>query len=523
MKIKIVIFLLTMTSLFTGCKQNNHSKDTEDKVVKISMNSDPQTLDPRLARSLEAVTPLHMLFEGLMRSNPNGNGRPKPGIADHFTLSEDMKTYTFNLRKSIWSNGDPLTANDFIETWKDILRPDFPSPNAYQFYLIKGAKDAKEGKIPFEDVGVKAPDADTIVIELEGPTPYFVELLTTHFFYPVHRQFSSSNPITNGPFKLEQWQKHRELTVVKNPKYWDAEEVSLNKITLLPLDEHTALRMFENGELEWAGSPLGTIPQDAVKTLRHRHQLRILAAAGTHWFRINTESPPLNSIKMRQALAYALDRKAIVEYVTQGNQRQATAIIPPFFGLPANSFFKDNDIPLAWYAFQDALEELKLSIDEMPGITLCYGNSDRNHKVAQAVQQQWKKALGIDVKLENCEPQVLYDRISRHNYQIAMGAWFADFRDPISFLEVFKYKHNSTNNTQWENKEFIEQLNLSALEKDPAKRYDTLQKAEAILMQNLPVIPVFFGAFNYVKSENLFGVHFSELGYLDFKYAFYGE
>lgn len=507
--------------IFTGCKQNEHSKDAAENVLKISMNNDPQTIDPRYARSLDTVTILRALYEGLMRSDVHG--QPTHGIAEKVVLSSDLTTYTFHLRKSRWSNGDVLTSHDFIETWKDILNPEFPAPNAYQFYVIRGAQEAKEGKIPFEQIGIKAPDAYTLVIELNKPTPYFLELLTTHFFYPVHRNFSIENPVTNGPFKLNQWLKHRELSVIKNLAYWDDEEVSLNKIIFYPLDEHTALRMFESGELEWAGSPMGTIPQDAVPTLKHRHQLRLLSAAGTHWFRINTDKTPMNSVKMRQALAYALDRKAIVEHITQGNQRQATAVVPPLFGLPANSFFKDNDTPKSWYAFQDGLEEMDLSKDELPPISLCYANSERNHKIAQAVQQQWNKTLGIDIKLESCESQVFFDRLSKRQYQIAIGSWFADFRDPINFLDVFKYKNNSTNNTEWEDKEYIDLLNLSANETEPAKRFKILDKAEAILMEKMPIIPLFFAAFNYVKADNLYGVYFSELGYLDFKYAFYGE
>jgi oligopeptide transport system substrate-binding protein len=520
-KINRLLFFLCLSLIFTGCKQNNHSKDTAEQVVKISMTADPQTLDPRYSRSLQSVTLLHMLYEGLMRSD--FQGRTVPGIAQHVVVSEDLKVFTFHLRASQWSNGDPLTAMDFIDTWRDILNPEFAAPNAYQFYLIKGAKEAKEGKISLNKVGIKAKGPLTLVVELEAPTPYFLDLLTTHFFYPVHRKFSEKNAISNGPFILEEWKKHQELSVVKNPNYWDAVEVRLNKIALLPLDEHTALRMFESGELEWAGSPIGTIPQDAIQTLKHRHQLHFLSAAGTHWLRINTARLPFHSVKMRQAFGYSLNRKSIVEHVIQGNQKAATGIVPPSFGISTLSFFEDNDVPKSWYAFQEALEEMKISKDELPSITLCYANNERNRKLAQVVQQQWKKSLSLDIQLESCESQVFYDRLSKQSYQIAMGSWFADYKDPINFLEIFKYKSNSTNNTAWENQEYIKLLNQSAVETDQNERVEILKQAEALLMKEMPVIPLFFGVFNYVKSENLYGVYFSELGYLDFKYAFYGD
>jgi oligopeptide transport system substrate-binding protein len=164
---------------------------------------------------------------------------------------------------------------------------------------------------------------------------------------------------------------------------------------------------------------------------------------------------------------------------------------------------------------------MHITKDTIPSITLCYSNTSRNHKVAQAIQQQWNKTFNIEVKLENCEAQIFYDRIGRHDYQIAFGSWFADFHDPINFLEIFKYKNNKTNNTLWENPEFTQLLNISSTEFNHEIRKETLAKAEGILMQEMPVIPICFSSLNYVKSEDLLGVYFSDLGYLDFKYAFY--
>lgn len=520
MKEKILLAALSLgLMLLTCCQSNQKHRDADEQTVHISMTSDPQSLDPRLERALDTTTILHALYEGLMRCNMQGE--PIPALAEKIDLSPDHTTYTFTLKKSAWSNGDPLTAHDFVATWRQILQPDFPAPNAYQFYVIKGAKAAKEGKIPVEEVSIQAPNPLTLVVELETPTPYFLELLTSHFFYPVHPKFSANEVITNGPFKLDSWTKHSELTLVKNPRYWDAREVRLHKLVFMPLDEHTALRMYQNGELEWAGSPMGSIPQDSTATLKHRKELRITPGAGTHWFRVNTSQSPFQSAKMRKAFAYAIDRKALVEHVLLGGQKPAMAIVPPSFHLHPSTFFHDNDTPAAWYLFQEALEDLHMSKDNIPAITLCYSNTSRNHKVAQAIQQQWKKALNIEVKLENCEAQIFYDRIGRQDYQVAFGSWFADFHDPINFLEIFKSKDNKTNNTFWENPEYTQLLDKSATEFLHDKRKEILSKAEAILMQEMPVIPICFSSFNYVKSDNLLGVYFSDLGYLDFKFAFY--
>lgn len=522
-----MFYYLSLLILFfvTGCRPepSNNLEHLEEsrQVVRIAITDEPSSLDPRLARDVPTATLLHMLYEGLMRTDYDG--KIIPAVAQHISLSQDQKTYTFKLRKSAWSNGDPVTASHFADSWKSLLDPKFPAPNAYQFFIIKGAKGAKQGEVPLSDVGITALDAETLVVELESPTPYFLQLISTHFFYPVHPKSANDALIGNGPYQLQQWAHHDALTFVKNPHFWDAAEVHLQKIVVNILDERTALTLFENRELSWAGSPMGTLPQDAIATLKHRHQLHVLQAAGTHWCRFNTAKSPFQNIEMRRAFALSLDRKSLVEHVTQGNQQPAMAIIPPAFGLPQKAFFEDHDSPKAWEAFQKGLEELKLSKDDLPEITLSYIAGDRPHKVAQAIQQQWAKGLGVTVRLQSDESKVFLDKVKKGDYYIALGSWYADFRDPINFLDIFRTKQNTTNLTNWENPQYSELLAQSARESDPQKRLKILNSAEALLIHEMPVAPLYFGAFNYVKSERLVGVYFSDLGTLDFTYAFYEE
>lgn len=506
----IAAFVLPL-SLLVSCAKEPSS--TTQQTVKISMLNDPQSLDPRLVTNLPSTTILHMLFEGLMRSN--FHGQPVPALAEKVDISPDLKTYTFHLKKTFWSNGDPLTAYDFERSWKSILDPKYPAPNAYQLYVIKGAKAFKEGT--GIELGLHAQDDDTLIVELEHPTPYFLQLTASYFFYPV------KSDLTNGPFKLESWKHNNELTVVKNDHYWDAENVSLNKIIVYILEENTALQMHLAGELDWAGSPASTMPQDAVQTLKEEHRLSTAPAAGTHWFRFNTEKPPFDNLKIRKAFSLALNRKAIVDHVTQGNEKPAMAIVPPLMHLEKTAFFDDNDTTQAWELFQEALVDLNTDKDHLPLITLCYQSNDRNNKIAQAVQQQWKKAFDIEIKLENCESKHFYDKLNRKDYQIGAGSWFADFNDPINFLEVFKYRSNSTNNTQWENPEYTKLLAESASESDSEKRNEILTKAQTILMNDMPIAPLFFSVFNFSKNRNLQAVYVSDLGYLDFKDAYWGE
>lgn len=517
--------LLCLLLNFTGC---NQKPQTHPSSLRISIEDDPLSLDPRRVRDLPTVTVIHMLYEGLMRSQ--SEGQPILALAEEVTVSPDRKSYTFQLRRSFWSDGQLVTAHDFEQTWKSLLQPNFPSPNAYQLYVIKGAQAVKEGKTAIDQVGIHAKDSSTLVVELEQPTPYFLHLLATHFFYPVHsslREKSSdvsslphSKMITNGPFALENWKHHDELTAIPNPHYWDRNHVQLDRIQLIVLDNPTALQMFERGELDWAGSPLGTLSVDSLESLKSQDKLEVMPAAGVYLFRVNTEKPPFQEAKMRQAFAYALNRTDLVNHALRGNQQPACGLVPPSF-IEGNPLFKDHDVALARQLFQESLEEQQLTLKNFPRVTICYSSNERAHKIAQVAQQQWKENLGIEVALQSNETKVYLDRLKNLDYQLGIGAWFADIRDPLSFLEIFKLKNNGTNNTQWENPEFISLLNQSSQSTQFSHRKQILKNAESVILNDMPVIPLFYASYNFVKDPMIKGVYFSELGYLDFKSAYW--
>lgn len=512
-----------------SCQQSTTLTPPEapKRELRLSISDDPATIDPRVARDLNSITAIRMLFEGLMR--PSLDGSLQPGIAESVEVSEDLKRYVFHLREAYWSNGDSVTAHDFEYAWKTILTPSFPAPNAYQLYLIKGARDAKEGKKSLTDVGIDAVNAKTLIVELEESCPYFLELTAFHAFFPVNRKLDEQKSrwsedaiqevIGNGPFSIHQWKRHNLFAVKKNPLYWDCEQVKLDSIKIYVLEENTALQLFESGGLEWAGSPLSLIPADAVPTLKQNGQLEIALATGTQWLRFNTAKSPLDHSKIRKALSYAIDRNAIVANITQGNQIPATGIVPPQLGICQEPYFADHNVELAKQLFMEALEELELSNEVFPVIQLQYPTNDRSHKIAQALQQQWQTILPIEVKLLSTEGKVLYSNVSQGDYQIALGSWFADFRDPMNFLEIFKSRMQPTNSTQWEDQNYTGLLEASSKEKDPSRRRLLLNQAESVLMEQMPVAPLFHYTFTYVKKPGVNGVLVSDLGFMDFKYA----
>jgi len=507
---------------FFGCSPEKPITETK-ATVKISTETEPHTFDPRHVRGLSERTYMNSLYEGLTRSE--AEGKIVPGMAETYAILPDKKTYVFKIRKSEWSDGQPVTAYDFYETWKTMLDPEFPSPNAYQFNVIKGAKEAKQGTISYAEVGIKALDERTLVIELEKPTPYFLELISTPFFYPVclaAREKKDSHVAewaSNGPFKLEKKGNFTtEWTMVPNPYYWDRDAVKVDEVKILKLDNSTALQLFAQKELDWAGSPLSTIPIDALAYLKQQGNLNVQTANGVYFLRLNTDSPPFNNTKFRRALAYALNRSDLVEHVLQGEEIAAQRYTPAKANV--RPLYQDNDLKQAKQLFKEALQEQNLTNKELPKITVCYANNPRAHKIAQVLQQQWKEAFGLQVELQSCEAKVYFDHLKNQNYQIGIGNWFADIHDPISFLEVFKHKDNGTNNTQWEHADYIQLINQSSEAKDKQREL-LLENAEELLMAEMPIIPLFYASYKYLQNTDLKGIYFSELGYLDLKYVYF--
>lgn len=395
--------LVILCSFFALSSCNNpSSKDSKQPTsLHIAISTDPTTMDPRRGRSLYSAQIMQALFEGLMRFDQNG--KLLAAGAESFEASLDLKTYTFKIRPNEWSNGKPVTSYDYAYNLKSTLDPNFPAPNAYQLFDIVNARDIKEGKQPIENLGIETPDEKTLVIHLENPHTYFLELTAFHGFFPVNEENDKKHPswpdgpasevVSNGPFILNEWKHNQSVKLKKNPYYWDANNVKIDALQFSMLEGNTALQLFEQEKLDWIGSPLSTIPCDVIPGLKAENRLYNSLAAGTYWIRFNTSATPLNNLKFRLALSYAIDRKSIVKHIAQGNQTAATSIVPPSFTNYHPPYFKDHDIVLARRLFQEALVELNLSIDNFPKITLSYGHDEILHKIAQSIQQEWQTLL----------------------------------------------------------------------------------------------------------------------------------
>jgi oligopeptide transport system substrate-binding protein len=534
-------FMLALSLFLSACggfqKGNESAGEKGNKAadvpqeLHVNIKTEPFSLNPGLANDSVSANVLYQTFEGLTRIK---DGKPQLAMAESYEVSKDLKTYTFKLRDAKWSNGDPVTAQDFEYAWKWALDPKNQSQYAYQLYYIKNGQAFNEGKAKAEDVGVKAIDDKTLQVTLENPTPYFLELTAFYTYFPVNSKIAQKNPkwyanagpdyTSNGPFKMTSWEHNNKIVLEKNENYWDAKNVKLTKIDMVMVnDNNTELSMFNNGELDWAGMPTGQLPTDSLPQLKKEGKLHIQPIAGVYWYKFNTEKAPLNNVNIRKALAYAIDRKAIVKNVAKGEQIPAMAAVPPtMFPENKKGYFKDNDVKKAKEYLKKGLQELGLKdVKDLPPITLSFNTDDQHVKIAQAIQDMWKKNLGIEVKLENTEWAVYIEKLHSGDYQIGRMGWLGDFNDPINFLELFRDKKGGNNDTNWENPKYKQLLIDSQKETDPEKRKELLKQAEEILMDEMPIAPIYFYTNTWVQKDNLKGVEVSGLGDVQFKWAYF--
>ncbi|EAO7496400.1 peptide ABC transporter substrate-binding protein, partial [Salmonella enterica] len=454
-----------------------------EQVFRANLTSEPSTADPGLAKDATSGTLVRATFDGLTRLD--GDSKPMNSVASDVKLSDDNLVYTFTIRDSKWSNGDPVTAHDFEFAWKRALDANFGAEYAYQLYYIKNAEKVNKGEVSADQLGVKALDDKTLEVTLENPTPFFLQLTAFYTYYPVNKKVVEANPnwameaathVSNGPFKLTAWEHKSKIILEKNEHYWDKDAVKLEKIDFAMIeDDNTALSMFDNGELDWAGQPLGGLPVDAVPALKDSGKLVVHPKATMYWYKMNTTKGPLANVKIRKALSLAVNRQEIVDNITQVGQVPTMGMLPQSMIIKKEGYFKDNDVETAKQLLAEGMKEL--GVTQLPTITLSYNTTDRHKKIAEAIQDQWRKALGIDVKLMNKEFKVHLDDMHQLNYEVARIGWNADFNDPINYMEMFRDQNTGNNDTGWENERYKELLKLSATENDPAKRTQLFAEA----------------------------------------------
>ncbi len=517
MRYRVVIILCVLAA--TACSTetaSNVSSGTRQQVLHMGNADEPQDLDPHTVTGLPEHRIISALLEGLVGKDP-ADLSPIPAVATSWELSDDGKTWVFHIRETArWSNGDRLTAHDFVWSWQRALTAELGNQYAYMLYPLVNAERYHKGQIDnFSQVGVRAIDDLTLQVNLSGPTPYFPELLDHYSTFPVHRATiekygnmhsrgttwtRAGNFTGNGPFNLVRWEQNRIVVVEKNPLYWDAESVRLQAIHFHPVQQTTTEeRMFRTGQLHvTTGIPeekIAAYMQENTDTVRQHPYL------GTYFYRFNTTRPPLDNALVRRALAMSIDRRAIVEKITKGGQMPAFTLTPPDtrgYTAPATVSFDTRRAAelLAAAGYPDGRG--------FPGLQLLYNTSESHRKVALAIQQMWKQALNIDITLHNQDWKVYLDNERTMNYEISRAAWIGDYVDPNTFLDMF-VTGGGNNRTGWSNRTYDDLIAGAAKTADQRQRYELFRQAETILMEEMPIAPIYTYSRIHLVSPDVHG------------------
>ena len=523
--------------LLGGCGAGipNADEGVEKGILLFGNGAEPKTLDPQRATGVTENKIISVLLEGLITYHPTDDNLPEPGVAERWEPNEDASIWTFHLRKdALWSNGDPVTSHDFVYSYERMLNPDFPGEYSQMLYMIKNGEAYKEGEISsFSDVGVTAIDDKTLRIELVGPTPYFLSMLKHYSWFPVHPAtieahggpFDMSgtwtlpeNYVGNGAFVLDTWLPNQYVHVVKSPTYWDRGRMQLNEVYFFPVeDDNTEKRMFDSGLLHVTG----TVPTNDIPVLRETQPdlIHLDDYLGTYFYRLNVEREPLNNPLVRKALNYAVDRQAIVDKVSLGDQKPAFSYVPPgFLGFSSPDVLSYNPEKARAYLAEAGYP----NGEGFPELYLLFNTSEGHRKIAEAIVAMWNKNLGINMQLENKEWKVYLDAQSHLDYDISRSGWIGDYMDPITFLEMFT-TGNGNNDTGWGNERYDTLINKAFRSTTEEEHFDSLMEAEAILLEELPIVPLYFYTRIYLMDPRLKGWSPKLLDNRPFKYLYLTE
>jgi oligopeptide transport system substrate-binding protein len=499
-------FCLTLLCLgLIGCGKRETLVEIGDRTQELYLNNEgePSTLDPQGNTGNIEHNILLSLFEGLVRADPK-NLSPQPGVAERWEISPDGEVYTFYLRKNArWSNGEPLTARDFIESFHRILLPSFGAQYSYMLYPMTNAEAYNSGKITdFSQVGCKALDGHTLQITLHAVTPYLLSMMYHDSWYPLPIDVikkngaidDPTNPWTkpenfvgNGPFALKEWKMNSHLLVEKSPTYWDANNVRLKKIYFDPTEEiDTVERMFRSGQIH---SDPKVQPSKVAFYRKYRPELiNIYPLLGTYFYKFNVTRPPMNDKRVRKALAMAFNRQEITDTIMRAGEQPAFFLTPPdTAGYTCQAALKE-DVPAARRLLAEAgYPDGK----NFPTVEVLFNTLQYHKAIAEAMQEMWKRNLNVNIILHNEEWKVYLDSMRQTNYYIGRAAWIGDYVDPSTFLDLF-LTDSGNNETGWSNKDYDRLVHIAANTGDQAVRFAAYQKAEAILMDEVPVMPIFF-------------------------------
>ena len=498
-----------------------------EKILLMNNGEEPTSFDPSIGFNAVSWSALNNIMEGLTRMDEDH--KAVEATAEKIDISDDGLTYTFTIRDNAkWSNGDPVVAGDFVFAWKHMLNPETASPAAFLAYFIEGAEEYNTGEGSADDIAIEAQDEKTFVVKLTSPNEAFLNIITNPSFFPINEKVASADPkwhteaatfVGNGPFKLAAWSHDVSFEFEKNEHYWDAGAVKLDKVHWAMVnDDTTAYQMYQANELDVTG-----VPSEIADQLKDSEELRIDDQAGLYFYRFNTSMEPFTNKKIRQAFAFAVDQEEIVNFVTKNGEKPAHGFVTYGFIGPDGKEFRETVGDLVSYNPEKAKQLLEEGMkeegySELPKVTLSYSTSESHQNIAIALQSKFKEVLGVDAELQNVESGVFLSEQKEFKYQMSRSSFLHDYADPVNALESF-ITDSSMNRTTWSNAEYDKLIADIKNETDENKRWELLMQADTLLMDEMPVFPLYFYNSTSLEKPGVSGILRHPVGYVDLKYA----
>jgi oligopeptide transport system substrate-binding protein len=477
-------------------------------------SADPESLDPHKTSTVYEAHILRDLFDGLVAQDQNAD--LIPGAAESWTVSDDGTVYTFKMRQgAVWSNGDPVTADDFVYSFRRLLTPETAAEYASMLYVIKNGEAINNGEMAPEELGVRAIDPQTLEVTLNAPTPYFLEMLTHQSTFPVHRAsiealgddwIKPGNLVSNGAFTLTEFVPGDHITVVKNPKFHDAANVALDQVNYYPTeDRSTALKRFEAGELD-SNDDLPTEQLDDIRA-RLGDQVHIGPYLGTYYYAVKMTKAPWDNVDLRRAISMAIDRDFLAEETWSNTMIPAYGMVPP--GIAGYESYEAD------YADMDQIEreeeaarilaELGYGPENPLHLEIRFNTSENHQNTAVAIQEQLRP-LGIEVTMTNTDTATHYGHLEQKgDFDYARAGWIADYKDPESFLGISRAA-SGNNYSDFNNPEFERLMDeAAAAGGNPEERFKLLAQAEKVLVDELGNMPLLFYSYHNLISDRLSG------------------
>ncbi len=535
MSFRIVFQLVVLLGLLLGCSKStekpNQSGSTP-QILHLGNGAEPMGLDPQIVTGVPEHHIISALIEGLVTENKK-NLNPEPGTAERWETSEDGLVWKFHLREDAkWSNGDPVTATDFVQSYQRMLTPSLGSQYAYMLHVVKNAEAYNSGKLKdFSQVGFEAINDKQLNITLKAPTPYFLSLLNHYSWFPVHiptikkhggidkpdnRWTLPGNFVGNGPFILDKWEINKVIVVKKSSTYWDRKTVKLEEIHFHPIsDVEVEERAFRSGQIHVSN----TIPLNKIEVYRKKDagKLRIDTYLGTYFYRLNTKRKPLDDKRVRMALALAVDRESIVRNIHYRTVKVAGNITPPGTG---GYTYQGSPLKYDPDKARQLLAEAGFPGGQgFPKLSVLYNSSEQHRRMAEVIQQMWKKNLGIEIELANEEWKVYLKTSQEMDYDISRAGWIGDYPDANTFLDMW-LTDGGNNYTGFSLVEYDKLIADAANAPSVEARLALFQKAEGLLMEEMPILPIYFYTARYLINPRVREWHPTILNHHPYKHVY---